>query len=40
MKEVQGEFGLREDMVPEEFLKGVGNTRNDGKEVCFGGAYG
>ena len=37
-KEVQGEFGLREELVPEEVWKGFGDASKDGKEVCFEGA--
>ena len=39
-KEVQGEIGLREDMVPEEVGNGVVEASKDCKEVGFEGADG
>ena len=42
-EEVQGEFGLREELVSEEFGEGIGYTGEDGKEVRFksvDGAFG
>ena len=43
MEEVQDEFGLREELVPEEVGEGIRDAREDGKEVSFksaGGAFG
>ena len=37
MKEVQGKFGLREELVPEEVGKVPGESSKNGKEVCFEG---
>ena len=39
-EEVQGEFGLREELVPEEVGEGIGDAREDGKEVSFRSADG
>ena len=33
--EVQGEFGLQEELVPEEVGEGIGDSGEDGKEVCY-----
>ena len=30
-EEVQGEFGLREELVPEEVVEGIGDAGKDGK---------
>ena len=34
-EEVQGEFGLQEELVPEEVGEGIGDAGKDGKEVSF-----
>ena len=34
-KEVQGEFGLREELVPKEIGEGIKDAGKDGKEVGF-----
>ena len=34
-EEVQGEFRLREELVPEEVGEGIGDTNEDGKELSF-----
>ena len=34
-EEVQCEFRLREDLVPEEVEEGIGDADEDGKEVSF-----
>ena len=38
--EVQGKFGLREELVSEEFGEGIRDTGEDGKEVGFESADG
>ena len=39
-EEVQGEFRLREELVPEEVGEGIGDTNEDGKELRFKSADG
>ena len=39
-EEVQGEFGLQEELVPEEVGEGIGDAGKDGEEVGFKSAYG
>ena len=39
-EEVQGEFGLWENLVPEEVREGIGNAEKDGKELGFESADG
>ena len=39
-EEFQGEFRLREELVPQEFGEGIGEAGKDGKEVGFEGADG
>ena len=39
-EEVQGDFRLREELVPEEVGEGIGDTNEDGKELRFKSADG
>ena len=39
-EEVQGEFCLREELVPEEVGEGIGDAGEDGKELSFKSADG
>ena len=39
-EEVQGKFGLREELVLEEVGEGIGDTGEDGEEVSFKSADG
>ena len=39
-KRVQGEIGLREELVPEEVGERIGDAGEDGKELSFKSADG